>query len=499
MSCANPQKRTDHSNAIPHVPIVPPATQAKLAHPAAPGQRHTQIVQIAAALIGQGFNAEAVFWQIRPNYGPDVFDNEIRSVIAWAVCHITANGIRFSGTVSFPKKRTDYATENGKRPFSHPFFDSPKTLQNAQSPVFGGGFGCRKNAIHPFSPFPVSRNGTVLATPKTPVSPFPLPKRLTENAVIAPEDATVTDTVSVDEKPQNGPIPKPLSGPKSPIISAPLTVNIALQSHIYGKPLPQITISETTHARITAKRAETATRNRSVTASRTAIEIDSVTAIERFLDGFRCDECDLWECSQIRPAENWENDAVTVIATLFSSGENVNIVSRFAVNDGKARPHGYGITQTRETWLAEIARKGPPKSAAGVWIRPNPTDGNGISDANVRAYRFLLIEFDAIPLPLQIAFIARLSLPIAAIITSGGKSLHAWVAINAANATDYRTLASRIFSALEPFGVDTANKNPARLSRLPGVTREIGTVRDTDNRQRLLYLNPEPKTERIIA
>jgi hypothetical protein len=44
--------------------------------------------------------------------------------------------------------------------------------------------------------------------------------------------------------------------------------------------------------------------------------------------------------------------------------------------------------------------------------------------------------------------------------------------------------------------VDTKNKNPARLSRLPGVVRQIGA--NGDGRQRLFYLNPQPEQKAIL-
>src|SRR5205807_1477790 len=34
----------------------------------------------------QGFNADAIFHQLRPNYAADISDKEIRDVIEWALC-----------------------------------------------------------------------------------------------------------------------------------------------------------------------------------------------------------------------------------------------------------------------------------------------------------------------------------------------------------------------------------------------------------------------------
>jgi hypothetical protein len=220
------------------------------------------------------------------------------------------------------------------------------------------------------------------------------------------------------------------------------------------------------------------------------------TAIVQYLNGFSCEEADLWEASPIRLPDLWQSDGEALLAALYSPTEPINIVSDFAVHGEKASPKGYGKTLKRDDWLTAFKRNGPPVSESGIWIRPNPTDGKGIADENVTVYRFALLEFDAIPFSLQLSFLARLSVPIAAVITSGGKSLHAWVSVCTGTAAEYRTVVSELFNRLAPFGIDLANRNPSRLSRLPGGFRNIGG--GSDNRQRLLYLNPFPKTSKII-
>jgi hypothetical protein len=82
------------------------------------------------------------------------------------------------------------------------------------------------------------------------------------------------------------------------------------------------------------------------------------------------------------------------------------------------------------------------------------------------------------------------------ILTSGGKSVHAWVRINAPDRASYRSKVGQMFALLERFGVDQANKNPSRLSRLAGAQRRIGVT--GDGRQRLLYFNPDNNSERTI-
>ena len=126
----------------------------------------------------------------------------------------------------------------------------------------------------------------------------------------------------------------------------------------------------------------------------------------------------------------------------------------------------------------------------------NPMDGQGVEDANVTAFRFALLESDKLPVELQLSLFAKLPLPITAVLGSGGRSLHAWVKADAGDVVEYRATVARMLELLAKFGIDGKNKNPSRLSRLPGARREIGAA--GDGIQRLLYLNPVPGGRGIL-
>lgn len=192
--------------------------------------------------------------------------------------------------------------------------------------------------------------------------------------------------------------------------------------------------------------------------------------------------------------------AELLLRSLYQPGEFLNIVCRFTTvgRNGKTKcnPDGGGKILTRDQWLEYFTTRGIPMSDAGAWFRPNPTlTGRGSgkdgapTNADVSAFRFLLIESDKLSLDEQLAFYGKSGLPISAVITSGGDSAHAWLRIDAEDAEDYADKAVRIYAALERFGFDKANKNPSRLSRLPGATRKIGA--SNGGAQRLLYLRPE--------
>ncbi len=212
--------------------------------------------------------------------------------------------------------------------------------------------------------------------------------------------------------------------------------------------------------------------------------------IRRFLGGFDCNEAHLWHESPWRPLEDWRVDSIMLLAGMYHASELLNVVTEYTVDEkGKANPKGYGMSLERDAAMRYIRENGTPQSAAGAWVRMNPVDGKGVADTNVTAFRFALLEFDGVPMDLQLSLLAGLPLPINAIITSGGRSVHAWVRVNAKSAGAYREKVAEMLALLKPYGVDQANKNPSRLSRLPGAQRKIGA--GDDGRQRLLYLAPD--------
>ena len=77
------------------------------------------------------------------------------------------------------------------------------------------------------------------------------------------------------------------------------------------------------------------------------------------------------------------------------------------------------------------------------------------------------------PIEKQNAILRKLELPIAMLVYSGGKSLHAIVRVDAVDYSEYRKRVDYLFDVCEKNGLhpDGANRNPSRLSRMPGVTR----------------------------
>ena len=187
-------------------------------------------------------------------------------------------------------------------------------------------------------------------------------------------------------------------------------------------------------------------------------------------------------------------ELITYIETLFKPQEYVGYVTGqvWEGRDGRWSPSKGIYNRTAGELLTELrkypddigATVGDWKEEAGAWIRFNPVDGKGVRNENVTGYRFALVESDTIPVPEQEALYRKLELPIACLVHSGGKSLHAIVHIDAEDEVEYRNRVDKLYAYLEKNGVciDKQNRNPSRLSRMPGVTRN-------GNRQHLVATN----------
>ena len=109
----------------------------------------------------------------------------------------------------------------------------------------------------------------------------------------------------------------------------------------------------------------------------------------------------------------------------------------------------------------------------GAWICFNPVDGTGRKDANVTSYRYALVECDNMEPGKQLAAIHQMELPCAALVYSGGKSIHAIVRVNAPDYAEYRKRVDYLYAICQKNGLtlDQQNRNPSRLSRMPGILR----------------------------
>ncbi|WP_419879354.1 AAA family ATPase [Brevibacillus centrosporus] len=172
----------------------------------------------------------------------------------------------------------------------------------------------------------------------------------------------------------------------------------------------------------------------------------------------------------------------TYLETLFEASENVGYVTDTWQNDeGKYLPTKGAWDRTAGELIQLLnqcngdigAVLGDYDPAAGAWIRFNPLDGKGVKNENVTEFRYALVESDTMDIEKQNAIMRELELPIAVMVYSGGKSLHAIVRIDAANYDEYRKRVDYLYNVCKKNGlnIDNQNRNPSRLSRMPGIER----------------------------
>lgn len=196
------------------------------------------------------------------------------------------------------------------------------------------------------------------------------------------------------------------------------------------------------------------------------------------------------------PPDAWNPsaDLITYLELLFDTDDRVGYVTNDVWQDaeGKRLPSKGVYDRTAGELIASLkkhpddigATVGDWKPEVGAWIRFNPLDGDGVKNENVTRFRFALVESDTLPIAEQDIVFRKLELPIAALVHSGSKSLHAVVRVDAENYEEYRKRVEFLYDFMEKNGVsiDKQNRNPSRLSRMPGVTRN-------GNRQYLVATN----------
>jgi hypothetical protein len=177
-----------------------------------------------------------------------------------------------------------------------------------------------------------------------------------------------------------------------------------------------------------------------------------------------------------------------VLSQLFKPEEQVIVFV------GTQRTQGH-IWQSGRPGLREI------RHPEGAWFQNQPVDGKWRrkkdgrltrrSSDCVTDWRFMVLESDVVQEEAWLRILVQLPLPICAIYSSGGKSVHALIEIGASSKEHWHHRTAEWKSVLIRLGADAQSLSSLRNTRLPQAWR--------GNRlQRLLYLNPSPTTSPIF-
>lgn len=174
------------------------------------------------------------------------------------------------------------------------------------------------------------------------------------------------------------------------------------------------------------------------------------------------------------PLPDGDISAAETLLRLFKPDELVRVVRASMEKDGKWVPADKGDFISA-AHLADLIGKGilneNPK--AGAWLGINPQKDATGTAAGVASFRFLLMEGDKSPREQQLACIRKTGLPVAAVVDSAGKSLHAWVRLDADSPEEWHRRAELVRRVALPLGFDAATmKSPGQMTRLPGAIRD---------------------------
>lgn len=196
-------------------------------------------------------------------------------------------------------------------------------------------------------------------------------------------------------------------------------------------------------------------------------------------------------------------DAEAFLSLLYGSNEKVVVFTN-------------EFSQGQAIWPDEPL---PTRGRCGVWYLAQPVDGlyhpnprnkgemSRRSEESVTAWRWMVLESDEAPPREWLGAIAQLPLRIAAIYSSGGRSVHALVQVDAKTKKHWDDLKAAMAPGLRFLILNGADKgvlSAVRLTRLPGCWREGKESKGGYTRypapklQKLLYVNPRPEARPLV-
>jgi hypothetical protein len=226
------------------------------------------------------------------------------------------------------------------------------------------------------------------------------------------------------------------------------------------------------------------------------------------------------------PVDPMDTDAGGFLSALYLPGERVVVLDVFASQGQWLWSKDSGFVSSvidYKAWegndrlherppVMKAAREFDGRGPQGIWYLTNPVSGewkqtgsldshdrpkwSRRSEPEISAWRYFTLESDIEGISREwIAAMCRLPLPIAAMYTSGGKSVHVLVRVDASSKRELDMWRETALRTIPVLGGDPQNMTSVRLSRLPGCLRlndKNEQPYERPKNQRLLYLDPSP-------
>lgn len=198
-----------------------------------------------------------------------------------------------------------------------------------------------------------------------------------------------------------------------------------------------------------------------------------------------------WERSPVMPTFQ---SGFSFLAHLYEDGERVHV---FDIMQSSKPLHTVTIGRSMDCRVPDRIRQGG--SGAGIWFLCNPVDGishhnprqdnkpSCRSEESITSFRYAVLESDCADSSEWFALIAQLPLRIAAIYTSGSRSIHSLIRVDASSKEHWDSIIGPMKRPLKVLGCDSGCLSAVRLTRLPGCHRP-----EKGGFQKLLYLAPKP-------
>ncbi|OWU99462.1 AAA family ATPase [Fibrobacter sp. UWR2] len=168
------------------------------------------------------------------------------------------------------------------------------------------------------------------------------------------------------------------------------------------------------------------------------------------------------------PAADWRKDLAKLLEVAFEKDETIE----FKISDTPtATAELVSNIVDRDDAIKKIMKSLDCQDGALICV--NATKGGTDATDESWRYRYAVIDNPKMSLAKQLAYYKALNLPCAALVNTGANSVQAWVKIGAVDREEYDERIEFLFKTLDSqgFKIDSANKSPSFMARMPGVLR----------------------------